>query len=131
MSGLTCPKCGLTSHNSNDVRNRYCGHCHVFIDALLCFRVYVDEVLASEWWTDPFEPPGRQVAQMAERQAELCKGAGDRGQRWRLEIWDPSEDRTFRLGSSEQGMVQPIPIDLDDDGTSLMRKIAEILGYLG
>ncbi len=26
---FTCPRCGLTSHNQNDVRESYCGHCHV------------------------------------------------------------------------------------------------------
>jgi endogenous inhibitor of DNA gyrase (YacG/DUF329 family) len=31
----TCPKCGRTSHNPNDIRaeNRYCGACHEFFDA--------------------------------------------------------------------------------------------------
>jgi hypothetical protein len=36
MSGnapsITCPRCGLTSHNPNDVANRYCGNCHVFLE---------------------------------------------------------------------------------------------------
>jgi hypothetical protein len=26
----TCPRCGRTSHNPNDVRERYCGACHTF-----------------------------------------------------------------------------------------------------
>ncbi|MBD3941975.1 hypothetical protein IF188_09735 [Microbacterium sp. NEAU-LLC] len=25
---FTCPKCGRTSHNANDAREGYCGHCH-------------------------------------------------------------------------------------------------------
>ena len=25
---FTCPRCGATSHNPNDVRERYCGRCH-------------------------------------------------------------------------------------------------------
>lgn len=25
---ITCPRCGMTSHNPNDVREGYCGHCH-------------------------------------------------------------------------------------------------------
>lgn len=29
---LTCPDCGHTSHNPNDFLNRYCGHCHRFIE---------------------------------------------------------------------------------------------------
>lgn len=27
---ITCHTCGRTSHNLNDVRNRFCGWCHVF-----------------------------------------------------------------------------------------------------
>ena len=27
---ITCTKCGKTSHNLSDVRNRYCGWCHAF-----------------------------------------------------------------------------------------------------
>ncbi len=27
---ITCPRCGLTSHNPNDVAQRYCGHCQLF-----------------------------------------------------------------------------------------------------
>lgn len=25
---ITCPRCGRTSHNPNDVREGYCGYCH-------------------------------------------------------------------------------------------------------
>lgn len=28
--GYTCPNCGRTSHNPNDLRERYCGWCHLF-----------------------------------------------------------------------------------------------------
>lgn len=31
---ITCPRCGATSYNLNDVRERYCARCHVFIDDL-------------------------------------------------------------------------------------------------
>jgi hypothetical protein len=27
---ITCPVCGLTSYNPNDVRERYCVRCHQF-----------------------------------------------------------------------------------------------------
>lgn len=27
---ITCHTCGSTSHNRNDVANRYCGKCHKF-----------------------------------------------------------------------------------------------------
>jgi|tagenome__1003787_1003787.scaffolds.fasta_scaffold18881612_2 transposase len=29
---ITCPLCGLTSYNFNDIAQRYCGHCHLFHD---------------------------------------------------------------------------------------------------
>jgi hypothetical protein len=29
---ITCPVCGKTSHNTNDVQHRYCGFCHKFHD---------------------------------------------------------------------------------------------------
>lgn len=32
---IVCPKCGMVSHNPNDVENRYCGNCHAFHDDLL------------------------------------------------------------------------------------------------
>lgn len=25
---FTCPRCGMTSHNRNDIREGYCGNCH-------------------------------------------------------------------------------------------------------
>ena len=29
---ITCHTCGMTSHNLNDVAQRYCGCCHLFLD---------------------------------------------------------------------------------------------------
>lgn len=26
----TCPRCGMTSYNLNDIREKYCGNCHRF-----------------------------------------------------------------------------------------------------
>jgi hypothetical protein len=43
---ITCHQCGLTSHNQNDVVNRYCGHCHVFHDDMAAFNAFADAVLA-------------------------------------------------------------------------------------
>jgi ribosomal protein S27AE len=31
---FTCPRCGWVSHHPQDVTERYCGHCHVFLDDL-------------------------------------------------------------------------------------------------
>lgn len=33
-TGFTCPQCGITSHNPNDVTEKYCGRCHLFIGEL-------------------------------------------------------------------------------------------------
>lgn len=30
---ITCPVCGRTSWNPNDVREGYCGHCHAWTSA--------------------------------------------------------------------------------------------------
>jgi predicted amidophosphoribosyltransferase len=29
---FTCPRCGSVSYNPNDIRERYCGRCHAFVD---------------------------------------------------------------------------------------------------
>jgi hypothetical protein len=31
---ITCPQCGMTSHNPNDVREGYCGNCHDWTGAI-------------------------------------------------------------------------------------------------
>ena len=31
---ITCPVCRMVSYNPNDVRERYCGHCHQFHDEM-------------------------------------------------------------------------------------------------
>lgn len=30
QESITCPECGMTSYNPNDVREGYCGNCHDF-----------------------------------------------------------------------------------------------------
>ncbi len=34
MTSITCKLCGMTSYNPNDIANRYCGNCYMFLDAL-------------------------------------------------------------------------------------------------
>lgn len=34
-ASITCPRCGLTSHNVNDTAEGYCGNCHDWTDAAL------------------------------------------------------------------------------------------------
>jgi ribosomal protein S27AE len=31
---ITCLRCGMTSHNANDIAQLYCGRCHRFHDDL-------------------------------------------------------------------------------------------------
>jgi ribosomal protein L37E len=30
LASITCPRCGATSYNRNDIEQRYCGACHLF-----------------------------------------------------------------------------------------------------
>ena len=38
-ASITCGRCGRTSHNPNDVVQRYCGACHAFHDKILTIWV--------------------------------------------------------------------------------------------
>jgi ribosomal protein S27AE len=31
-ASFVCPRCGAESFNPNDIRGRYCGRCHAFVD---------------------------------------------------------------------------------------------------
>lgn len=48
---ITCPKCGMTSYNPNDEREKYCGNCHQFHDEMKkmpdadTLRHYIDTIL--------------------------------------------------------------------------------------
>lgn len=39
---ITCPRCGLTSFNADDVKNRYCGACHAFHDDMAMKPIRVE-----------------------------------------------------------------------------------------
>lgn len=30
VESITCPRCGRSSHNINDIKEKYCGNCHMF-----------------------------------------------------------------------------------------------------
>lgn len=32
IPSITCPKCGWISYDFNDIREKYCGHCHKYHD---------------------------------------------------------------------------------------------------
>jgi hypothetical protein len=38
---ITCPDCGRTSHNPNDVREGYCGACHAWTSTVVPDDEYV------------------------------------------------------------------------------------------
>jgi ribosomal protein L37E len=47
---ITCPKCGMTSYNPNDVLNGYCGNCHEYTGLHPSHQhtwVYVDDEYGS------------------------------------------------------------------------------------
>lgn len=43
-SSITCLRCGMTSHNPNDVRYRYCGNCNEFHAGARCDFCMAPEV---------------------------------------------------------------------------------------
>lgn len=34
QANITCRLCNMTSYHPEDIRHRYCGHCHIFHDQL-------------------------------------------------------------------------------------------------
>lgn len=59
-SSITCLKCGLTSFNSFDVKEKYCGHCSVFHD--------------EKSWDDHGPPTvSFLILEKAEKIRQLCK----------------------------------------------------------
>jgi hypothetical protein len=46
---ITCPDCGRTSYNPNDVREGYCGHCHAWTSTVVPDDEYVRQNAAGGW----------------------------------------------------------------------------------
>jgi hypothetical protein len=46
---ITCPVCGMTSWNPNDVRYGYCGNCHAFTRGMICVEEKEDMIADSNW----------------------------------------------------------------------------------
>jgi hypothetical protein len=40
----TCPKCGMTSYHPEDIKNKYCGNCHQFLE-LLQFETFAGRMI--------------------------------------------------------------------------------------
>lgn len=47
---FTCPICQKTSANPNDIRNSYCGNCHLFTGELLARHLQVGRAAALREW---------------------------------------------------------------------------------
>lgn len=61
---FTCPRCGAVSYNPNDIRERYCGRCHVFVDdpapvfvCAACGAVQRDRAIICEQCGEPLVFP--------------------------------------------------------------------------
>jgi ribosomal protein L37E len=105
---ITCPRCGQTSHNPDDVREGYCGVCHDWTSGKrVRWRVWVDgpNLVADDWVpkTDPpFQPPPHAVL------VDQAEGAG---LVYLVEMYDPGlpeEEAYYRFGTDAAGMVAPI-----------------------
>jgi len=46
---ITCPRCGRTSFNPNDIEQRYCGNCHRFHDHTSTMLFAPAELQPYEW----------------------------------------------------------------------------------
>jgi ribosomal protein L37E len=80
---ITCRRCGLTSHNPNDVAQRYCGRCHVFHEdprqpVFATARKVLDHLAAAKEELDAIEQrrrldkaPSEQRVEEAEKIATL------------------------------------------------------------
>lgn len=56
VAGYTCPRCGMTSYNSDDIANRYCGNCHEFESDQddKWYEAFADQVhIFGKSWPDP------------------------------------------------------------------------------
>jgi hypothetical protein len=56
-TSFTCPDCGMTSHNPNDVEHSYCGNCHEFKNDLDPQRILAVIVI----YRNPSDFPGKYV----------------------------------------------------------------------
>ncbi len=84
---FTCPRCGAVSHNPNDIRERYCGRCHVFAEQFFvpgpvfvcaaCGATQVERMIRCEQCGEPlvfpkFARDPYRDARFLERACDLC-----------------------------------------------------------
>jgi hypothetical protein len=122
--GFTCARCGRTSHHPLDVADRYCGHCHIYIDQWLCFRVLVGGELVDQHWFDSMEPGD--IEAVAERHARIRDRAEAAGLSWALDVYDPSADLTARVSNSRGPRSEEIDLS---DYEAFIHRVAEAFGW--
>lgn len=109
-AGITCMTCGMTSWNPGDVKNRYCGKCHVFHeDAAVgsLIESLMKEGLMKEglWW---------EAAELKRRIKAPDDGAMPSS------IWEQTKarmDEIVLIGAVALGVRVPVmPVPVEDDG---------------
>jgi hypothetical protein len=55
-SSRTCPKCGMTSYNPDDIREGYCGNCHDWVILPPTVKQFGDPRKDATWQLLPAEP---------------------------------------------------------------------------
>ena len=46
---ITCPVCGRTSYNPNDIREGYCGYCHDWTSTVVSDQEYARQSVTGGW----------------------------------------------------------------------------------
>lgn len=106
----TCPRCGSVSHNPDDLANRYCGRCHLFMADMLRLRVWVAGALVDTRWVASEQESGW----VATAHGRITEAADRAGVVWMVEVFDPAEPPArahMRFGTDAAGMVQPYEVE--------------------
>jgi hypothetical protein len=80
-------------------------------DTRLRFRVWVAGRLADEYWLDARTADHEEIDATAARQAAIVDAAGNAGDPWLMEIYDPARPdgaAYTRWGTDVAGMVNPV-----------------------
>jgi len=72
MESITCPRCGMTSYNPNDVLNKYCGACCRFHENV---GRPVRRISLNDEWYDTLSTEEVEAIQLRAREA--MREAGD------------------------------------------------------
>lgn len=94
-ASITCPRCGMTSHNPNDIRERYCGACHQYHDFMM--TTYPCDLV----FDVPVVDPRHSVLERAAR--ELALSLASDGMIVRITARSPSD--CYRLGQTIMALL--------------------------